>query len=317
MFRIQKGLTVASCCAAAIAAGLVVTVIASPNQTQAAVLEPRSAIGTRLKAPSATEPKIGSIPTIADAAAIKLPSDAFIENAAQYHTVLQAEHKLLQSCVASYGLSDAVPQWTDDAAPASQHDRLFGVIDSGSAANYGYHTAEESDSAGAGESLPAPTYASAFMTVYMGDASGTTINGRSVPVGGCALQARQALDDSPSPQDTADDLTNYGLDMSNTDSRVLTGFRAWSACMASHGYSYVSPMAAINDPRWGSQYATPEEIKVATADVQCKSKTNLTGLRVAVATAYQTAYLAAHPGLSTTVETKMSHQKSLAATIVR
>jgi hypothetical protein len=47
------------------------------------------------------------------------------------------------------------------------------------------------------------------------------------------------------------------------------------------------PYAAAGDQRWRTAEAGPAEIAVATADVTCKSETNVPSLMLAVETAYQ------------------------------
>ncbi|MPZ85665.1 MAG: hypothetical protein GEV28_36910 [Actinophytocola sp.] len=67
--------------------------------------------------------------------------------------------------------------------------------------------------------------------------------------------------------------------MAEADSRVRAVFTGWSRCMSAAGFDYRDPMAANNDPTFGTGVPTAEEIATATADVACRTEENVNGVR--------------------------------------
>lgn len=86
--------------------------------------------------------------------------------------------------------------------------------------------------------------------------------------------------------------------------------------MKESGYSYRTPMDANNDSRWSGDRVTPAEIGVAVADVACKKRTNLTGIRMAVDAAYQQRLIAQHADALTAVAAGRERQLRNAARIL-
>ncbi|MFD9895653.1 hypothetical protein ACFWY9_40450 [Amycolatopsis sp. NPDC059027] len=84
-------------------------------------------------------------------------------------------------------------------------------------------------------------------------------------------------------------LAAQAAERAQGDSRVVAVNAAWSACMAESGYAYKSP----EEPRkqkWPAPRSSAE-IATAVADVTCKQRTNLPGIRFAVESGYQQALL--------------------------
>ena len=71
------------------------------------------------------------------------------------------------------------------------------------------------------------------------------------------------------------------------DDRVQRIMTEWRKCMAESGWRYADVWAANDDVRWSGPEPTPEEIKVAKADLVCRKRTGLTETWLAVETAYQ------------------------------
>lgn len=80
---------------------------------------------------------------------------------------------------------------------------------------------------------------------------------------------------------------------------VVSGFEAWSACMADAGYDYPDPMAANNDERFGTDLPTAEEIPVAVASATCQHSSGLLRTWSRVRTELTQAELDKHPGIVT------------------
>ena len=87
--------------------------------------------------------------------------------------------------------------------------------------------------------------------------------------------------------------------------------------MKNAGFSYATPMDAINDSQWGTATASATELKAATADVECKTATNLTGLRVAVTTAWQNRYIIAHAAQFSAIKSGFGQQVAKANAILQ
>ena len=242
------------------------------------------------------EPAIGAVSIIRDWKSIALPVDRYASSDASRNLVLTAEYDVTRACMARFGIDFTAPSWTNSEKSDSDHYRLFGLMDFSAATRYGYHSSEEVEADGqvgsAHESLNlGGTSPATYMTVFTGDPQGSSVNGQAVPDGGCVGEARSKLHDDLSTQTLTEDATNYGLQMADKDSRVVRAFSTWSKCMSQAGFNYPTPMAANDDPRWGTTTASQDEISAATADVNCKLSTNLTGLRVAAAAAYQTKFI--------------------------
>lgn len=265
---------------------------------------------------------IGPAATITSGRDIALPVDTYKANPASQNLVLKAEYSAMKSCMARYGVAFDAPaaSWT---VPATNHDydRLFGLINLAEA-QYGYHTGEQV--LANGEAAPSSTPAADpnesapnYLAVAMGDLAVPKVKGLAVPKGGCITEARSKLGDASTAQALYESAVNYGLSQSDADSRVVAAFGSWSACMKNAGYSYATPMAAIDDPQWGTTTPSEAEVKAATADVECKTATNLTGLRVSVAAAWQNQYISTHAAQFAGMKTDVGQQVAKANVILQ
>jgi hypothetical protein len=93
----------------------------------------------------------------------------------------------------------------------------------------------------------------------------------------------KALDD---PR-LADRLSSEALFRTHRDSRVRASIESWRQCMKTAGFDYTEPVAANDDPAFGTEQPTAAEIKTATADVACKVSSDLLSVMATVETAYQ------------------------------
>lgn len=111
---------------------------------------------------------------------------------------------------------------------------------------------------------------------------------RGLPAGGCNETAKKVLLDSADHPVDGDDVVLDQLDdrayvSMKTDAIVQQGFSAWSTCMAERSYTYPTPSAANDDPRWWkSDVPSKLEIKIAVADVDCKTEVHLVDLQFEV-----------------------------------
>jgi hypothetical protein len=228
------------------------------------------------------EPPIGAIPTVRSGAEIVLPLDVYLLTGKQQETLDAAVTAIGRDCLKRFGLSwPANRPAVVDGSP--RNARRYSIIEPEKAETTGYHPPET-----APPQVDQKEPTADAMNVWAGRGE-QTFRGQPVPVGGCAGEAvrqltRGAADADPGIPERLQ-LSTYT--QTKADSRVVRAFAEWSKCMRAKGYGYPDPYAAAGDQRWQTAKAGPAEIAVATADVTCKSETNLPGLMLAVETAYQ------------------------------
>lgn len=245
----------------------------------------------------AVEPALGQVTRVTDWHQIKLPLDAWTLSMRDRWRIDRAEAKFTKSCMARFGFSYG--GGTSGPEPSANesgitHYRLYGLLDEAHARAYGYHNGETRfPERFAGDSRP---ISRDYANVVAAKLGGGTYQGQPIPSGGCIGEARRLLAGAGPAVDPslAEGLGGDSWLRSNSDPRVLAAFHTWSRCMAGSGYSYKNPMDANNDDRWGADRSSKAEIAVALADVRCKKWTNLTGIRMAVDSAYQRAAILAH-----------------------
>ena len=248
------------------------------------------------------ELRLGQIQTVTDWRQITLPLDAYELSLRDSAAIDRAEYQQTKACMDQFGFAFDVTPWDSwtagipesdlDAIPS--HYRLFGLLDEAHAAQYGYHMPEtqppaEKEDSGLENSRD---YANVLGAKFGGGA----YRGQQIPDGGCIGQARQRIAGGGPAFDSSlpEQLTAEAWDRSDGDSRVISAYAHWSACMKDAGFDYRTPADANNDTRWSGEEATPAEIAVASADVACKKHTNLVGIRMAVTSAYQRVAIQAH-----------------------
>ena len=251
---------------------------------------------------SQVEPWLGQIQTVTDWRQITLPLDAYELSLRDSATVDRAEYQQTMACMEQFGFAFDVTPWDGwtagipegdlDASPS--HYRLFGLLDDASAAQYGYHVPETQPPAG--KALSGPENSRDYANVLGAKFGGGTYRGQHIPEGGCIGQARQSIAGGGPAFDSSlpEQLTSEAWNRSEGDSRVISAYADWRACMNDAGFDYRTPADANNDTRWSGEEATPAEIAVASADVVCKQQTNLVGIRMAVDSAYQRVVIRAH-----------------------
>lgn len=277
----------------AVTTALVAGASAQPAQGQP---EPFNTASPTTSLPQVEAIPISDVREVSSASDVRFPIDSFRPDPSRQNVLLRAEAEAVQECMDGFGVAfeyDFVPV----PAENRDYDRLFGILDLGMAQEYGYRVPgdvilESGESVESGKPAGHTPVDEKTMSLLDGDVS--TMRGEAVPRGGCLGQARESVGDDGVLQGLYEAAVNYSLGQSDRDPRVLEGFVTWSKCMAERGLSYATPMDAINDPSWATPTATEKEVEVAVADVECKQATNLTGLRVAVAAAWQERFIASH-----------------------
>lgn len=208
------------------------------------------------------------------------------------------------------------------SALSYNYDRLFGLLDTAEAEAYGYHPARSGSLAADGSTIDEvkPARSVPLTADQEAVASGETeldqMNGHKVPVGGCIGESRARVGDVVPVLELTESAVAYATEQADRDPRVLQGFAEWSQCMTEAGFDYATPWDSNDDPQWATPHADELEIKVAVADVACKNKTDLTGLRVAVAAAWQREFIRAHSEEFVAMADSIAAQRKNASSIL-
>lgn len=275
-------------------------------------------------AAATAEVNIGDIPTIRTGAEITMPIDEYWVPAEDQNLILRAENEAMRLCMARFGLEWDVPP-PEVTLDHFAHDRLFGVVDLNEVKEYGYHAPDiSSDMMNPDGSMTDPIKEASSVkitdeqdAVASGLTELTEFNGIKIPAGGCIAAARTEVgtQDGFVLELTETTIGNSAM-QADEDPRVLKAFEQWSSCMAESGYRYATPWDSIDDPSWATAEATEKEIAVAVTDVECQQKTNLTGLRVAVAAALQEKYMQDHKDDFIALTERIAQQREQANAIL-
>jgi hypothetical protein len=241
--------------------------------------------GVAAGAPPATgEPDLGFVPTVTSYADVEWPLDRYRTTPEESLTLSRAEDVVVRDCLARFGIEYAAPE----RLLVPDVDRPIGVISAEDAARLGYrspHTAEIGavDKAKAEEAPLSPE----AMGVLSGKGK-RTVNGVTVPAGGCNGEVSRALATrDPNRENLVVGMAADSYAMAEADSRVRAVFTRWSECMSAAGFDYRDPWAANDDPVFGTEAPTAAELETARADVACRAEVNVNGIWVAVISAYQ------------------------------
>ena len=235
---------------------------------------------------------------------ITLPFDEYRHSTREVNTIERAAAMVAKDCMHRFGQDWTVP--ASDAADPSIHSESgrYGVIDQVEVSQRGYHAAEEqtkpSDKVQQQPALDA-------VMVYTGKGA-STLNGQSIPEGGCLGEARRKLaEGAPSSMSGAEfvELDYQLFSVAQADGRVREAMKHWRECMAESGYDYADVWAANNDVRWSEPTPSAEEIATAKTDVACKTRTNLVSTWLAVETAYQRRVIAERADEFDALKTRM------------
>jgi hypothetical protein len=263
------------------------------------VLAGCGAAGTSSASPDAggrltvTPPSVAVIPKLDTVQGLTLPSEAYKPAAAVFNLVADAQQKVTADCMRQYGF--ALAQLPDPVPVASQTARLYGVSDLATAQRYGYHLPSSAarDRALQQRAAGGASYSPSELLVLSGSATGdqesARYQGKQIPVGGCQGQARRQVTgaDDIDPTHLADTIAVVMWQKSQSDPRVVTVVKSWSACMNQGGYHYPSPVG-VTDPRWSLSGPVAEvEIQTAVTDVKCKQRTNLIGVWFTIESGYE------------------------------
>ncbi|WP_162231674.1 hypothetical protein [Allosalinactinospora lopnorensis] len=217
---------------------------------------------------------------------LELPLDSYRLDHEAESNYYRAEDLLVRECMEDAGFTWHVP---DDVSPgADPKRRRYGVIDPGTAKEYGYHFPSDSRSQ--------RTERLRDQTLRQPRAEEAYFGPESSEGKGCAARADRRLGRGVVPADYGllADLDWRSLEDSEDHPDVMAAKRAWSTCMDARGYSYGTPREAVEDPAWNldEPAVSEEERKVARADADCKYEAGMVETWVQVETEIQRGMIA-------------------------
>ena len=247
-----------------------------------------------------------SVPPIPRAGAtqpIVMPLDVYEQVASLEQDALSESQTLLvQRCMTARGFTYPAPGSPSNGFQALQgvEDDPFGLVSMARAETYGYATPKGSGAqqgpafigfvGGGIFSGALSQHGIAYTMALFGYGPG---GGGGPAHTGCFEQATSEvygrLAGNPNP-DPVLPIAAQASQWAQTDPRVLAVERAWSRCMAQHGYAYHTPQQA-QQHNWPSTPSTAE-VATAVADVSCKTRTDLPNTWLTVEAAYQSALVA-------------------------
>jgi hypothetical protein len=261
----------------------------------AALLSVVAACGTG-HAPQ-VEPPIHAGLRVPDIKTFLLPLDAYRLNQQQYLEFTRARLILVQGCMGRFGIDYPLPPLLPEFH--GPNEKRYGLADPHRAATVGYHDPEADERSRA---IGAVQDMTPKQEVILNGLS-STIDGRTVPAGGCNGESLAKLDADPEAG-LVETLSHDAYARSLADSRVVRVVADWSACMRAAGEDYADPLAAGDDVRFATAAATRAEIVVASLDVACKIQVNYVNVRAAVETAYQLRAIAMNQTALDTVKAR-------------
>jgi len=263
--------------AAVTASGVIAVRSAGPAPVPAA----QSAPGR----PAPREP----VPVLLRTADLTLPLDAYQTSPAQGARLGRTYLALLAGCLHRFGVGFVQPGGVR-SGPRTPNERRYGLTDPALAGG-GYWAGERGLAA-----RPTPPRQAPEFGALAGGGGPAVVRGRRVPAGGCAGEARRALvagHPAGADRDLGQRLASAVFFAAEREPAVVAATRGWSDCMRAAGFRYAGPLDPLADPRFAGRL-TALEVRVARADVACKRRTNLVGVRWAAELAGQRRVLAEH-----------------------
>ncbi|MFE4975122.1 hypothetical protein ACFRAR_23835 [Kitasatospora sp. NPDC056651] len=247
-------------------------------------------------------PPIGDVPRLSQVADRTLPIEAYLLSREDFRQYDAAQTALVTRCVRGFGLDYTHPLGGTSSETQTTH--RYDPVELADVSVNGYHSPDPSG----GKKPGSEPSLSADVITALGSGLGTNgkpasgspspFRGKALPPGGCISAAQQELiahGGTGRDAQVAVTINFEGFERSGADPRVKAVFQDWSRCMAERGYTYATPDDALKDSRWvASPTPSAEEIATATADVQCKERTNVVGVWFTVETAYENELIRLH-----------------------
>lgn len=219
---------------------------------------------------------------------MSLPLQKYMQTYQDTVTLDNAERHLETSCMADYGLTVTFPpagQTPPPSADDANMPRRYGITDQAAAEEYGYGLPEDSKTQ---EGTKMPDLTKEQIEVLTGRTSIRTkptdpepepapseYNGKPIHKDGCAGWAEDQLGTRDLDLSLASQLDGESLTQSQQIPTVQNALSTWSKCMSGKGYTAATPYDADKIVPHADGAPSQDEIKVALADVACKTSTNL------------------------------------------
>lgn len=249
-----------------------------------------------------------TVPAMLDLSGHRLPIEEYMLSDRQIDELERARITLTVSCVARFGLtlpwkvSDARSGRVAGSNSSVNLSRRYGITDPAVAARLGYRVPPDSSTSTLPP--PEPELPASMELVLTGGNPGTTgtsravtYRGRRVPDGGCMGDAVRRLgvwSGGVGDAELADRVNQESLDRARGEPATAKAIRAWSACMRIAGHDYADPFQAPGPRLEKTGTVTREEVVVATADINCKRRTNLVGYWFTAEQAFQQLTIGDH-----------------------
>ncbi|MFJ5778574.1 hypothetical protein [Streptomyces sp. NPDC093094] len=284
----------------------------------------------------ASPPALGEIPVLSGTAALVFPLDAYDRRPADQNLLERAQDELAVRCMARHGFA-YVPPERGASTPRPLNSRVYGVVEAKEAAEHGY-----SDPGAQTDGRPRPAgkelSEEGLLTLYgeqtdpasmpasqeeaeREGGSARKAGGRAVPVGGCNRESYLKL--YAPTADSVDIMFVFELKarsktQSEADPRVRRNDAEWAACMRKAGHEAASdPMKAVRQLGLEEDPSGPAARAAAKADVACKKKVNLVGVRYAVQSAFQKRLVARYAATLELAGKQQEDRMKRAAVLVR
>ncbi|MFF0219794.1 hypothetical protein [Streptomyces vinaceus] len=234
--------------------------------------------------------------------ALPLPLDSYMLDEFEGHKLSELLRERTTACMKEFGHASfslpAIPQ----PAVSVHNERRYGITDSKLAAQRGYRVPATHQAPAPEKDLtPAESFTLNGGSSVPGELGngGKDQNGMTVPPGGCAGRAKEALgykiSDTPGNPQPLQNLDQESFDKSLADGRVKSALAQWSECMKEANFNYpAEPFSASNDPKFAGPAIGEKEKNVAVTDVRCKNSSRLLIEWKAVETSLQEKMIADH-----------------------
>ncbi|MET7786035.1 hypothetical protein ABZS93_05325 [Streptomyces sp900116325] len=212
-----------------------------------------------------------------DPATWVLPIQAYLPTDEEQQQLSQAKKLLVGDCMKGFGFNWVPAPDLPKVGPKTLTDWRYGIHDMNLSRERGYKPAATEMAAYDAALKEGAQDRSSSDKAEIGVLNGTSkdVHGRKVPKGGCIGAANRKINTVAVEARTAIDLGNGAFIKAKQDPAVVKAFAAWSGCMKKSGYDYKEPLDASDNPKFGSEDVTAEEISTATTDITCRDRTDV------------------------------------------
>ncbi|MGW3836346.1 hypothetical protein [Streptomyces microflavus] len=217
-----------------------------------------------------------SVPSAGLTKGMALPLEKYMVSYADEIAVQQARDVAEIACMRRYGFVNWRTEDLGTSPPpadnASNMPRRYGLTVLAEAQKYGYRVPSSGR-----ESTPPPEQdvPNAGKVLQGAEASGEarSFKGKELPEGGCSGEVKRKVGSLDA--ELVERLSGESFERSQQIPAVKAAMARWSDCMNARGYDVntvwdASDLASTNAPT-----ASSKEIKIASAEVECKEKTGL------------------------------------------